>query len=373
MQRIDLVASASEGEPAAQLREALSTILAELVAAGGAAAHIVEMRWTAPLPARFHPRRRDIDLAFRDILGGLRPKIQLELGAGTLRITAVANLPPPHAGSVVWRDYTAAQVAAQMTPRNQVPSMRAVLEADRERAAAFRTRWAAAAHDLYYGRSANESLDLFYPAGVARPPLWVFIHGGYWQATDKCYVWHRAEGMLNAGYAVATPNYDLCPEVTLEAIVAQLRRCLRFLHDEADALAVDRGRMHLAGKSAGGHLAALLACDRELDFIRSTLPISGIYDLTYLPFVPMGKTAGVLDAECAARLSPLRYTPNRNVRVGVAVGAAESDEFKRQAAELARLWYGFGITIEGRHHFNADDDLFKGGALLDLARRIATT
>ena len=267
VRELKLVAAATAGDPATQLRETLSAILDQLISTGGSPASIVAMTWRASLPAVFHPKRRDIDLAFRDILGGSRPAIAVERGDGMLRMEVLVRIAPRADGGIVWRDYTATQLARQMTPRNQVPSMQVVLEQDQRRARAFHERWHGAAHDIYYGRSANESLDIFYPPGVTRPPLWVFIHGGYWQATDKRYVWHRAEGMLEAGYAVAMPNYDLCPEATLEEIVQQLRRCILFLHDEAPALDLDRGRMHLAGKSAGGHLAAQLACDRALDFI----------------------------------------------------------------------------------------------------------
>src|ERR1700740_893847 len=38
--------------------------------------------------------------------------------------------------------------------------------------------------DIAYGARPRAKLD-YFPAGRARAPLFVFIHGGYWQRNDK--------------------------------------------------------------------------------------------------------------------------------------------------------------------------------------------
>lgn len=368
VRRLELVGQADAGLAPDQLRDALEQVLKALLAAGGSSAHLRSMVWTAPAPGRFHPSRPEIDLAYRDIFSGMRPPVTLLPGDGPLTIVAVAEIPlePPPA-TPVWHDWGVADVARQMTPRNQVPSIRAVLDHDRLRAAEFRTLHADAAWDIAYGTGPKETVDVLYPSGVARPPLWIFIHGGYWQATDKSYVWHRAAAMLRNGYAVAMPNYGLCPTVTLSQIAEQVRACIHFLHRDADALGVDAGRFHVAGKSAGAHLSAWVVTQPDLAFIRSSLVVSGILDLEPVSLLPMGRTCGVTSREQVDSLSPLRLALNPGTRVGIAVGTLESTEFRRQAAELAQRWGGSLLELEGRHHFNADDDLHHGGVLLDLA------
>ena len=78
---------------------------------------------------------------------------------------------------------------------------------------AFRARHGAA--DLAYGPDRFERLDLYRPAGATRAPIFVFIHGGYWQASDKVQHAQFAQGLLDAGYAVAMPNYGLAPDTPL--------------------------------------------------------------------------------------------------------------------------------------------------------------
>ena len=105
--------------------------------------------------------------------------------------------------------------------------------------------------------------DRSVPAAEApRPPLLVFIHGGYWQAFGPKDFSFVAERLVEAGAAVAMVGYDLAPAVDMDTIVSQIRHAIAWLHRNADAHGFDPGRICLAGHSAGGHLAAMaLATD----------------------------------------------------------------------------------------------------------------
>ena len=117
--------------------------------------------------------------------------------------------------------------------------------------------------DLAYGREAAARFDLYRPAEIARPPLFVYIHGGYWQAITKEQNAQFAAGLVRSGFAVANLDYSYCPETPLPQIVLQIRAALNFLRREADNLGVDASRLHLVGHSAGAHLAAMLAADPD--------------------------------------------------------------------------------------------------------------
>ena len=367
---IEFSASATGGSPVEQLREALNGIFGQLRAAGGRAADFTAMTWHAATPAAFHPSRRDIDLCYREVFGGFRPPISLASGSGPLTVRAHANIVPRDDPRVLWRSYDFAELERQMSPRSAVVSMQAVFEQKRRLGAAFRARHPGAAYDVAYGAGSNETFDLFYPARPGIHPLWVFIHGGYWQASDKSDVHDLAEQMLEAGYAVATPNYDLCAPATLSVIVEQMRRCMTHLHDNAPNLGLDPRQFHIAGTSAGGHLAAFLVCEPALSFIGSALAISGLLQLEPVALLPAGRILG-LDVATARELSPALKTPNPGARIGVAVGGLESDEFRRQSSELAHKWGAAFLEVKGRNHFNVTDDLANGGALADLALTLA--
>lgn len=352
------------------LREALSGIFRGLIAAGSGPQDLDSMVWEAPDPAAFHPSRHVIDLAYREVFGGFRPAVALARGAGKgLVIRARATSRPTPAQAPVWRGHTPAELGREYSPRLQVPDMQAVFSRWSEDGTAFRQERGGL--DLAYGSSRFETIDLFRPAGPGRPPLWVFIHGGYWQASDKAQHAQFARGMLAAGYAVAMPNYGLAPDTPLSAIVDQIVAALRFLAGEAAGLGLDPAGLRIAGHSAGGHLAAMAATRADAPPIHSALLLSGLYDLAPLAFLPVGRLLGLDDPAYADGLSPVRLEPRAAPRVGVAVGGRESDEFKRQATDMALAWHAAALLVlEPAHHFNLLDGL-NGGPLLALARATA--
>ena len=79
--------------------------------------------------------------------------------------------------------------------------------------------------DLPYGDAPREKLDLFLPDKTPKG-LIVFVHGGYWQAFDKSSWSHLARGGLAAGWAVALPGYDLCPDVRIADITRQIAKAV---------------------------------------------------------------------------------------------------------------------------------------------------
>jgi len=66
----------------------------------------------------------------------------------------------------------------------------------------------------------------------------VFIHGGYWQALDRFVFSHLAGGLNAHGISVAIPSYDLCPAVTVDQIIQQMRAATRELARLGERLVV---------------------------------------------------------------------------------------------------------------------------------------
>lgn len=221
--------------------------------------------------------------------------------------------------------------------------------------------------DYYYGPSADETLDLF-PAASPRAPLLLFIHGGYWRSLDKRDFSFLAPAFVDRGAAVALCNYTLAPAAPIEDMVRQLLRACAWLWRNALGIGVDFNRIYVAGHSAGAHLAAMMAAadwpryasDLPPDLVRGVLAVSGIYDLEPLVEAPFLKADLRLDRARARLLSPLRYRPRRPVPVCCAVGAAESDEFKRQAGALRAAWPGCVtqlLEVAGAHHLTVVERL----------------
>lgn len=363
----EIVAHSAETDPVEALRDALGDILAGLIAAGCGPHHLREMVWETDRPEAFHLSRHTVELAYRETFVGFRPPIRLAPGseAGlTIRARHAAAQPLP---DTLVDGYTLRELGRQYSPRLQA-DMKALFRQWSRDGEAFRAQHGAA--DLAYGSGRFERLDLYRPAGAARAPIFVFIHGGYWQASDKVQHAQFSQGLLDAGYAVAMPNYGLAPDTPLEASLAQSVAALNFLVREADALGLDADSLHVSGHSAGGHLAAMVLCAPDAPPVASALLLSGLYHLSPLGHLPLGRLLGLDDAARATRLSPIAQPRPQSTRIAFAVGEGESDAFKAQSAALAATWQAPSPLICPGHHFSMLEGL-NGGALLDLALQTA--
>ena len=82
--------------------------------------------------------------------------------------------------------------------------------------------------DIPYGSRPRARFD-YFSAGAARPPLLVFIHGGYWQRNDKDTFAFLAEGPRAHGIDVAVVGYTLAPDARLADIVGEIHQALTVL------------------------------------------------------------------------------------------------------------------------------------------------
>ncbi|MGW2483703.1 alpha/beta hydrolase [Streptomyces sp. NPDC001571] len=100
------------------------------------------------------------------------------------------------------------------------------------------------------------------PAGLAGPlPLLYYLHGGGMIMGNAWSVLPRVlrEWALPLGLAVVSVEYPLAPQSRYPVPVEACCAGLGWVAEHAGALGVDAGRIVLAGKSAGGGLAAALA------------------------------------------------------------------------------------------------------------------
>jgi len=145
----------------------------------------------------------------------------------------------------------------------------------------------------YRGATAADrraSLDLYLPEKArAKPALFIFVHGGFWLLSDDEYQIGPAiaANLVRDGVAVALVRYRLAPANPHPAQAEDVAAAVAYLIKHADKYGFDAKRVYLAGHSAGGHLASLVALDRAY-FKRHGLPanalagvisISGLYDL----------------------------------------------------------------------------------------------
>lgn len=250
---------------------------------------------------------------------------------------------------------------AQYALRQRHPEREVVYDDHQRRSAALRARGDCQL-DVRYGPGPRCLLDVF-PAGEQAPVLF-FIHGGYWRALDKSFVSFIAEPFRQAGMTVIMPTYDLAPAVRICNIVDQIRAAFAWVAEH-----MTPKQVVVAGHSAGGQLAAMLALDqaeRGEGPIVGLAGISGAFDLRPLLHTSINHDL-MMSVEEAEKASPLVRLMQMGSTVPLmpllgVVGGDETKGFKQWTADLVTLWDAHGglaryCEVVGRNHFTILDGL----------------
>ncbi len=225
--------------------------------------------------------------------------------------------------------------------------------------------------DCTYAGGDRDKLDIFR-CGEKNAPLFVFIHGGYWQRGDKSIYSFVANSFLESGADVALIGYELCPATDLTRMAGKMRSALTWLWISADEFGISADRINVSGHSAGGHLTAMLLTtawneiDPTLprDLIKSGIPISGLYQLDPLRRTTISDALHLDDRSSEAN-SPHFMRPASDAPILVTLGGAETPQFHWQTDQFVAAWGEHGVELQ--HHAEPDVDHF------DVVNRLADT
>ena len=219
-----------------------------------------------------------------------------------------------------------------------------------------------------WGALPRQRLDLLLP-DAPRGPMVLYLHGGFWQfrSSGKEGGAFLAPEFLRHGIAYAGVSYELCPEVGMDQMVRQVREAVAWLVQRSPGLGYDIERLTLVGHSAGAHLAVMAAlADWERlgvrrEIIAGVCGVSGIYDLRPLQQTRLNEALR-LDADAAARNSPLLQARAGLPPMILSHGGRESAEFKRQTREFARRCEALGVEHQvfeqpARDHYSVIEDV----------------
>lgn len=116
--------------------------------------------------------------------------------------------------------------------------------------------------DLVYAheQGVDLHLDLYMPKEVENPSLLIFLHGGGWRkgSYKKCGLRWVLTGD-GERFAVASVQYRLSDQAIFPAQIHDVKGAVRWLRANAAIYGYKADYIGVAGFSAGGHLALLLA------------------------------------------------------------------------------------------------------------------
>lgn len=217
---------------------------------------------------------------------------------------------------------------------------------------------------LNYGVATAQRLE-YWPGADARSPLVAFVHGGGWKAGDMAMMdgsaklahWH------SLGYAVASIDYRLAPQATVEDEASDVAEAVAFLRANAARLGFDANRIVLVGHSAGAHLVALIGTDPKwlnraglnIDAVRGIVPLDGAaYDVARqlsigAPLMhPTYVQAFGTDPERQKRLSPTLQAMRPNAPAFLILHVQRPDGVAQSEALAAALRQaGTPVEIQG--------------------------
>ncbi|XP_035778599.1 kynurenine formamidase-like [Anopheles albimanus] len=240
--------------------------------------------------------------------------------------------------------------------------------------------------DIDYGSGEREKVDIYGEDLPEDAPLFVYIHGGYWQMLEKETSAYPAKPLVDRGIRVMIVGYELCPSVTLDELVNQIRVAGEYMLNYATEHGVRQ--VALAGHSAGAHLIASMLDQQfksavggeEFALLKDVYLISGVYDvqeLRYTTSVNRDNLLGLNDNN-VLRLSPLSMSYSHltgaaaGPRFHVYVAEHDSEVFRTMASSMKNHLESFALPCDlndmpGLDHFDIVENLSKTDHPLTIA------
>ncbi|XP_065911462.1 kynurenine formamidase-like [Dysidea avara] len=196
--------------------------------------------------------------------------------------------------------------------------------------------------DIQYHESGS-TLDIYYPhnetGSYSNSPLFVFFHGGNWQALSKDHGGSMAVTFTKAGVIVVVVDYTLCPNGTITKIVEEGRSACCFVRRRFPT-----NRLFLCGHSCGSHITACIMCTdwSSLEMINPQVTgivfLSGEFDLEVFQYCSDNTNVKVTEQE-VKNFTPIKIMQNLSVKDCKCLfyyAENDPDEYKRQGKELLK-------------------------------------
>ena len=216
--------------------------------------------------------------------------------------------------------------------------------------------------DVAYGPHPRQRLDIYRPrlrAAAGGWPVVVFFHGGSWNRGERADYRFFGEALAARGVLTLVADYRLYPEVRYPDFLTDCAQALAYGLAEAAALGGNPKRVFVAGHSAGGYNAAMLALDARWlaaqrhspDELAGWVGLAGPYD--FLPITNPDVRPVFFHPNYPAGSQPIDY-PNR---MRVFLGAAKTDKLinpQRNTVGLATKLQAAGADVTLRLYERVD-------------------
>lgn len=275
---------------------------------------------------------------------------------------------------IIYNGATAQQLEYDYNPSRDVPNAMDIITSYTTLSA---TQYATAKNatlNIPYGKSPTQTYDFFAPTTAHNTGyVYVFIHGGFWQLLSKQDSAWMVSAFQNHGASVAVLDYTLCPYTTVNGIITECQTAIAHMVNNAKKLGIAPNKIIVAGHSAGGHLAMMMATTNWQNYhiadpICGAIGISGVYDVIPIIHTSNNNTLNLTE-QTARDISPQHQTAIPPCPTIIAWGANETQQFKNQSQQYAqKITPTQTLEIQNKNHFDVVLDFGKNSTqLMDMA------
>lgn len=114
-----------------------------------------------------------------------------------------------------------------------------------------------------FGPGQWQKLDIYVPKNTSqgKHDVVVFYYGGKWETGRKEDYKFVGQAFADHGFVTVIADYRKYPEVKFPVFIQDSAQSLAWVSDNIEKYGGNESRIHLAGHSAGAHIASLLATD----------------------------------------------------------------------------------------------------------------
>jgi arylformamidase len=197
-----------------------------------------------------------------------------------------------------------------------------------------------------YGDSFRQQLDIY---GVNLPfdaPIVVFVHGGFWQRSNKHTASYAVKPFVEHHAKVIVIDFDLCPDVPLSGLIKQFEKAAERIFSYAGEH--KSKSVSFIGHDSGAHLITYLLSEDMISrlgsdrfkLLKHIYLISGVYDVSELRQTAVLNRENLLSItdENVNELSPVKssygHLSKFDITFDAYVGDDESMTFQKQTREF---------------------------------------
>lgn len=129
------------------------------------------------------------------------------------------------------------------------------------------------------------TFNAYHPLTAGKYPTIIGIYGGAWRQGTPNNDEICSRYLASQGYTVIAIDYRHAPTYKFPAQIEDVHTAIHYIAEHTDELEVDRNRVAILGRSAGGHLAMLAG------YGQSALPIRAVVNY----YAPVNLTNGYYD------------------------------------------------------------------------------